>query len=80
MDMLSNRELQVLELIAHEHSTREIAKKLFVSFETVTSHRKRILKKMNVKNTAGMIRVAFENEILPVYSTQDHPASLPLIQ
>lgn len=57
---ISRREKQVLHLIAHERNTKEIAHELFVSYETAHSHRKNLLKKLNVKNTAGLIRVAFE--------------------
>lgn len=61
---LSNRELQVLNLIAHEHTSGEIAKKLFISNHTVRSHRKNLLSKFSVKNIAGLIRRGFELGIL----------------
>lgn len=61
---ISPREGEVLYLIAHERNTREIASELFVSYETAQSHRKNLLKKFNVKNTAGLIRVAFEKGFL----------------
>lgn len=67
---LSRRESEILKLIAFEYSNREIANKLYISHETVNSHRKSILKKLQVKNTAGMIRVAFEKNILPVSCNQ----------
>ena len=57
---ITQREKQVLNLIAHEHSSKEIAEKLFVSHETVNSHRRNIISKLGVKNTAGMVRVGFE--------------------
>jgi len=62
--LVSERELQVIKLIAHEFSTRQIATALYISYETVSSHRQNILRKLNVKNTAGMIRVAYEQRIL----------------
>lgn len=58
--LITKREKQVLQLIAHECNTKEIAHELFVSYETAHSHRKNLLKKLKVKNTAGLIRVAFE--------------------
>jgi len=64
LNNISPREGQVLYLIAHERNTREIASELFVSYETANSHRKNLLKKLNVRNTAGLIRVAFEKGIL----------------
>ena len=61
---ISTREKEVLYLIAYEHSSKEIAAKLFLSQETVNTHRKNIMRKLEVKNTAGMMRVAFEKNLL----------------
>lgn len=61
---MSNREQEILHLIAFEHTAKEIASKLFISYETVNSHRKNIMTKLGVRNTAGMVRVAFENQLL----------------
>ena len=61
---LSDREREVLNLIAWEYSTREIAETLYLSIHTAISHRKRLLAKFGVRNTAGLIRKAFEAEIL----------------
>jgi len=61
---ISRRENQVLQLIAYERITKEIAEELFVSYETAHSHRKSLLKKLNVKNTARMVRVAYELGLL----------------
>lgn len=66
---ISKRENEVLHMIAHEQSTKEIAQKLFVSYETVHSHRKNLLRKLNVKNTAGLVRVAFERGYLRTHLT-----------
>lgn len=63
---ITNREQEVLHLIAYEHSSKEIAKKLFVSYETVNSHRKNMMDKLGVKNTAGLVRVAFERGLMRV--------------
>lgn len=52
----SKRELEVLKLLMEELTTQEIADKLFISFHTVESHRKNMLLKAGVKNTAGLIR------------------------
>jgi len=43
--IISNRELEILHMVAYEHSTREIAKKLFLGEHTVLSNRKNLLKK-----------------------------------
>jgi len=55
---LTSRELEVLELIGKEFTTPEIAEKLCISQHTVISHRKNLLQKLNVKNTAGLVRFA----------------------
>lgn len=57
---LSKRELQILILITEELTTSEIGKKLHLSKSTVESHRCKILNKFGVRNTAGMVRRAFE--------------------
>lgn len=54
-EKLSTREVEVLSLIMQGLTNREISEKLFISFETVRSHRKSILKKIGVKNTAALI-------------------------
>ena len=59
-ECISNREFEVLQLIAFENTINEIASKLFISTHTVITHRKNIMEKLEVKNTAGMIRKAFE--------------------
>jgi len=66
---ISKRENEVLHMIAYEQSTKEIAQNLFVSYETVHSHRKNLLKKLKVKNTAGLVRVAFERGYLRTHLT-----------
>ena len=70
MDTLSPRELQVLELIAYEKTSREIAHQLFISNHTAISHRRNLIDKLDVKNTAGLIRRAFELGLLKVGATQ----------
>ena len=52
---LSIREIEVLGLIMQGLTNLEIAEKLFISFETVRSHRKNILEKSGAKNTASLI-------------------------
>lgn len=57
---ISNREKQVLDLIIDENTSKEIAHRLFISIETVQSHRRNIMQKLDARNTAGMVRKAFE--------------------
>lgn len=61
---LSKRETEVLELISLGLTTKEIASSLFLSDHTIISHRKNLLIKMDVKNTAGLVRRAFETGFL----------------
>ena len=58
------RENQIITLLAYEHSTKEIAQKLFLSYDTVKTHRKNIMRKLGTKNIAGVVRVAFQRNIL----------------
>lgn len=57
-DILSNKETEVLGLISEGLTTKEIAAKLFVSTRTIETHRANILKKLEVKNTAELIKKA----------------------
>ncbi|MDT8394370.1 MAG: response regulator transcription factor [Bacteroidales bacterium] len=61
---LSQRELQVLNLICKEYSSHEISEKLCISFHTVESHRANLIYKAGVKNTAGLVRWAVENNFV----------------
>lgn len=62
---LTKRERQVLKLIIDGLTTREIADQLFISLHTIETHRRNILKKMDVKNTAEMVRDAIKNQVIP---------------
>ena len=55
---ISTREREVLELIANGSSSKEIAARLFISNHTVISHRKNLIVKFQVKNTAHLIKKA----------------------
>lgn len=63
---ISMRETQVLNLIAHEYTNNQIADKLHISHHTAISHRKNLLEKLAVKNSAGMIRKAFELGLMTI--------------
>lgn len=60
----SPRELEVLWLLANEKTTKQIAAQLYVSTHTIDSHRKKLMQKWDVKNTAGLVRVGFQSGIL----------------
>jgi len=61
---VSRREKEVLRLIVQEHTTQEIANKLFISLKTVESHRSSLLGKLDARNSAGLVRIALENNLL----------------
>ena len=61
---LTKREIEIMKLIANEYTSSEIAEKLFISAHTVETHRKNMIGKLNVKNTAGLVRYAVENGYL----------------
>ncbi len=58
--LLSKREKQILKLIGDEYTNEEIAEKLSIGKRTVETHRQNIMLKLNVKNSVGLIKVAFE--------------------
>jgi DNA-binding NarL/FixJ family response regulator len=55
---ITQREKEVLRLIAIEYSNQEIADQLFISLRTVETHRYNLMQKLEVKNTAGLLRMA----------------------
>lgn len=61
---LTRREKEVLQLIADGKTNAQIAQELFISPLTVDSHRKNLLTKLDVHNTAGLIRLAIEQHLL----------------
>lgn len=63
---LSNREREVMMLIVKEFNSVQIAEKLFISKRTVDTHRKNIISKLNLKNTAGLVKYALQNGFLHV--------------
>lgn len=62
--LLTSREKEVLICIADGLTNHEIADKLFVSPLTVDSHRKNLLAKFGVKNTAALVKIAVENQLI----------------
>jgi len=64
IEELSQREKEILTLIAKEYTATEIAEKTFISLNTVNTHRRNLLSKLNAKNTAGLVKYAVENGLL----------------
>lgn len=63
-DYLTNREREILQLICMQHSTAEIAEKLFISPRTVEGHRNSLLLKTESRNVAGLVVFALQNKII----------------
>ena len=60
---VSSREAEILELICQELTMKEIGEKLFLSEQTIQTHRKNLMKKTLAKNTVGLVKYAFQNGI-----------------
>lgn len=63
---LTAREVEVLELICQEYTAKEIANKLFISPRTAEGHRRKLIEKLGVKNTAGLIVKAIKEGIVEI--------------
>lgn len=61
---LTKREIEILRLISSALSNKEIAKELYISDQTVSVHRKNIMRKLGVSNTAGLIKIAYDNSLI----------------
>ena len=64
LDSLSMRELQVLRRLAMGHTNREIAQAYSLSIKTVDTYRARLLKKLDLRNNAELIRFALHNRLI----------------
>ncbi|MBN1950423.1 MAG: response regulator transcription factor [Bacteroidales bacterium] len=62
--MLTNREIEVVRLIVSGMTDKEICGRLKVSIHTAKTHRKRILKKLDLKNSVALVKFAMENHII----------------
>jgi len=63
-DDLTLREVEVLQLIAEGLSNKEIAQQLDVSVKTIETHRTRLMTKLNIHETAGLVRYAIRKKIV----------------
>jgi len=61
---ITDREREILKLIAEGLTTNEIAERLFISTHTVNTHRKNLLSKLDIKNTASLVRFAIDQGIV----------------
>jgi len=62
--LLTDREREILKLIAKEFSNKEIAEQLFISERTVETHRKNIFRKTKTNSLVGLIKFAYANNLI----------------
>jgi DNA-binding NarL/FixJ family response regulator len=62
--VLTDREMDILKLIAEGHSNKQMADLLFLSPHTINTHRKNIMAKLQVNNTAGLVMYAVKENLL----------------
>jgi DNA-binding NarL/FixJ family response regulator len=63
-DLLSGRERQVLQLVGEGKSTKDVAAQLGISVKTAESHRARLMKKLGIHETAGLVRYAVRQGLI----------------
>lgn len=61
---LTRREIEIMRYIGQALTNKDIAEKLFISDQTVSVHRKNIMRKLGVNSTATLIKIAFENNLV----------------
>ncbi len=61
---LTNREVEIIRLVAEGKAAKEIADQLFLSLHTVDTHRRNILAKLKLKNIADLVRFAAKNHLI----------------
>ena len=61
---LTHRELEILKLIRQNHTSQQIANKLFISLLTVDTHRKNMIQKLNVDKKTGLLAFAIANNLV----------------
>lgn len=64
--VLSNRELEVLTLLAQGYTNKEIAEKMFISVKTVETHRAKIYSKLSIESRAELVHCAIRYHLLQV--------------
>lgn len=61
---LTEREIEILKLVALGKTNKEMGEALFISHRTVDTHRTNLMKKLEINNVAGLIRYAFKNGLI----------------
>ncbi len=65
-NILSPREIEILQLIAEGYTNQKIADTLCISVRTVDTHRKKIMNKLGIHNTAGLVKYAIKHKIISI--------------
>jgi len=65
LSVLTNRQLQVLELIARGYTSKEIARALNISLSSAETHRTRLMERLDIHDIAGLVRFALQNGLAP---------------
>ena len=65
LENLTPREREVLGLLASGHTNSVIAEELFISPETVKTHRKNLMRKLDLHNISSLVKLAIENHLIP---------------
>jgi DNA-binding NarL/FixJ family response regulator len=61
---LTRREMEIMRYIGQALNNKEIAERLYISDQTVSVHRKNIMRKLGVNNTASLIKIAYDNNLV----------------
>ena len=64
IDCITKREYEILILVTRGFNSMEIGKRLFITEDTVNTHRKKLLLKLNATNSAELVRIAFEKGLI----------------
>ena len=61
---ITKRELEILQLVVKEFTTKEISEQLTISINTIDTHRKNIMRKLEVKTTIGLVKYAIKHDLV----------------
>ena len=73
LSKITKRESEILQFVVDEYTTKEIAKLLFITPETVETHRTNLIQKFGVRNTAGLVRESLLRGALNGFASQGKP-------
>src|SRR5688572_1193736 len=63
---LTKREIEIIQLLSEEHDSVEVAELLCISRNTVDTHRKNIMRKINTRSVVGIVRFAYKNGLITI--------------